>query len=188
MKFQYYNEYLSAKSYDIATALRGPDTGETRFAVRVKRIFTFAIRRHARCADRACDGNFGDLPTQEYIEQTLAIASTRRPPPWWPHWSTHTHIALSWMGHAELQVLLRDIEGAFLGPTQSHGGFDGDLKKLYYCIASGGNRYTTFHLSLELSARRWGLGPTFYVSRKGWGAGLHLLCLHVETSGWFKRR
>ncbi len=69
-----------------------------------------------------------------------------------------------------------------------YGGIDKDLKKLYYCIRSDGNRYTTFELSLSLSLRQWGLGPTLYISKMGWQVGLHLLCFHVETSGWFKKR
>ena len=70
---------------------------------------------------------------------------------------------------------------------QSHWGVDTDFKELYYCVESE-NRYTTLHLALKLGLQEWGLGVTSLVSRRGWQIGLHLLCFHIETSGWFKKR
>ena len=68
-----------------------------------------------------------------------------------------------------------------------YGGIDKDFDKIYYCIRKDDNRYTTFNLLLSLSLRHWGLGPTLYIG-KGWQIGLHLLCFHIEASGWFKKR
>jgi hypothetical protein len=63
-----------------------------------------------------------------------------------------------------------------------------DDKVLYYCFESDGNRYTTFHLSFKLSLKQWGLGITGYIGKMGWNVGIHLLCFHIELSGYFKRR
>lgn len=180
MKFQYFNArektYLTADSYDVASALRGPDTKSYDFARRMKRIFTHPIRHYAHCSPGICTG---ESYTPKYIKDTLAIAKTIRPPSWWEHWAQHVHLALIQMERPDLLALLQDIDAAFLGPTQSHHGVDN--KELYYCIKSDGNR-----LALRLSLKHWGLGVTLYISKRGWNAGLHLLCGHVETSGWFK--
>jgi len=176
---------LGPKSYDIATALRGPDTELYDFAIRMKRIFTYAIRSYAHCTSDTCSG---EPPMQEYIDETLALAKTMRKPSWWKHWSTHIHIALTHMGNNELQMLLRDINAAFLGPTRSHKGIDRDFKEIYYTVESDGNRYTTFHLNFRLSLQQWGLGVTSFFGKMGWQVGLHLLCFHIESSGWYKKR
>lgn len=139
MNFERLSEMSAIQTYDVLTALRGPDAPYSSFAHGVKWIFTQRLRYWVLPPDAF--QNFGrpdDGLRRGFIRDTIRRAPSVAPS-WWTHWYNHTMEALKAVHTIsqfeeeakELEALLIAFEVYFENGTRIPFHEDGSVPDYY---------------------------------------------------------